>query len=196
MSKLHLVWIVAVALIVMLSLGHRGESTKFFGIAETREIVINSENPVELKRMLVVAGQEIREGDLLVELDRPGLTLQQTFDIYVRAIQDRDLDALMTTVTDGSDFVFLTSSGRVIDSRAGYRQFHVDWFAEESWTIVFDMLELREGVEYGYVLTKYHYEGRDREGEPYESDSYFTLIFHREDGMWKVVQDQITPIRE
>jgi len=128
--------------------------------------------------------------------NRPGLSLQQTFDLYVRAIHDRDLDALMSTVTSGPDFVFLTTSGRLIDSPEAYRQFHVDWFAEQGWIITFRVLKLREGIEYGYVLTKYHYEGLNAEGERYESDSYFTLIFHREDDMWKVVQDQITPIRD
>lgn len=138
----------------------------------------------------------VRPGEAQIRLNESGMSLQQTFDVYVRAIHDRDVNALMTTVTDGPDFVFLTTSGRIIDSRAGYRQFHVDWFADEGWTIEFDMLQLSEGAEYGYVLTKYHYEGLDPEGKPYESDSYFTLIFHREDGMWKVVQDQITPVRD
>ena len=102
----------------------------------------------------------------------------------------------MSTVTAGPKMVFLTTSGRIIDTVEGYRQFHIDWFSESDWKIDFHMMELHEGAEYGYILTKYHYQGKDPDGKDYESDSYFTLIFHMEDGMWKVVQDQITPIKK
>jgi ketosteroid isomerase-like protein len=129
-------------------------------------------------------------------LNSPGLSLQGTFDLYVRSIHERDLEALMSTVTSGPKMIFLTTSGRVIDTVEGYRRFHVEWFAEQGWTIDFKMIELREGVEYGYVLTKYRYAGKDPEGRAYESESYFTLIFHKQDDMWKVIQDQITPIRK
>jgi ketosteroid isomerase-like protein len=128
-------------------------------------------------------------------LNRAGLTIADTFDIYIHSIQNRDLEALMSTVTDGSEMVFLTTSGRLIGTVEGYRQFHIEWFAETGWRIEFEKLKAHEGSDYGYVLTKYHYEGNDEEGRRYQSDSFFTLIFHKEGGMWKVVQDQITPIR-
>jgi ketosteroid isomerase-like protein len=127
--------------------------------------------------------------------NRPGLSIKETFDLYLKAIEARDVDALMTTVTTGEDFTFLTTRGSKIDSVAGYRQFHVEWFAEENWTMTTEVLNMHEGTDYGYVLSKYHYEGLDAEGNPYKSDSYFILLFHKEEGMWKVIHDQITQIR-
>lgn len=78
MKKLFFAWIVAFIALVIISVINKGESTKFYGIAETMEIVVNSENSVVIKKIHVVQGQMISEGDTIIELDRPELTRQIT----------------------------------------------------------------------------------------------------------------------
>jgi len=126
--------------------------------------------------------------------NRPGLSLRATFDIYVRAIHNSDLPSLFSTVTDGQDFFFLTGTGKLIDSREGYYTFHEEWFKETGWEMPVELLEVREGKEYGYTVAKFHYKQKMPEGGRYNLDSYFTLIFRKEDRMWKVVGDICTPI--
>ena len=126
--------------------------------------------------------------------NRPGLSLKATFDLYVQAIHNSDLKSLFTTVTDGQDFFFLTSTGKLIDSREGYYTFHEDWFKETGWEMPVELLEVHEGKDYGYTVAKFYYKQRLPESGTYNLDSYFTLIFHKEDGMWKVVGDICTPI--
>lgn len=130
-----------------------------------------------------------------VEKNRPGLTLEETFWIYVQSIQDSDLERLFTTVTEGKDFFFLTSQGHLIDSREAYYQFHEDWFKEEDWEMPVELLRAHEGQNYGYTLAKFMFRGRMPEGGHYALDSFFTLIFSKENGMWKVVGDACTPIK-
>ena len=72
---LYLVWLLIIAVAVII-LKYKTESTKFYGIADTREIVINSENAVEIKNVHVVPGQAITKGTLLIALDRSELTLE------------------------------------------------------------------------------------------------------------------------
>ena len=38
--------------------------------------------------------------------NRPGLTLKETFDLYVQSVQNSDLENLFTTVTDEGKFFF------------------------------------------------------------------------------------------
>lgn len=54
----------------------RHEPTKFYGIADTKETVINANGSVEIKQLPVVQGQTVKTGDTLVVLDRPELTLK------------------------------------------------------------------------------------------------------------------------
>jgi len=129
-----------------------------------------------------------------LEENRPGLSLKETFELYVRSIQNSDLKSLFTTVSNNPKFFFLTSRGRLIDSREGYYKFHEEWFKEKEWKMPVDFLEAVEGKDYGYTNAIYHYIGKTPEGGWAGLDSYFTMIFHKEDGMWKVVADVCTPI--
>jgi len=54
----------------------RSEPTKFYGLADTKETVINANGSVDIKRLSVVQGQAVKTGDTLVILDRPDLTLK------------------------------------------------------------------------------------------------------------------------
>ena len=65
---------------------------------------------------------------IAAEENRPSLSLRETFDIYVRAVHNSDLKGLFTTVTKNEKFFFLTSTGKLIDTRQDYYKFHEDWF--------------------------------------------------------------------
>jgi nitroreductase/ketosteroid isomerase-like protein len=128
------------------------------------------------------------------EENRPGLSLKETFELYVRSIQNSDLKSLFTTVSNNPKFFFLTSRGRLIDTLEGYYKFHEEWFKEKEWEMPVELGEVVEGKDYGYTNAIYHYRGKTPEGGWSGLDSYFTMIFHKEDGMWKVVADVCTPI--
>lgn len=72
---LYLVWFLAIGVVAVI-LNYRTNSFQFYGIADTREIIINTERAVEVKNIQVVSGQEIKKGNLLIELDRPELTME------------------------------------------------------------------------------------------------------------------------
>ncbi|RKX20473.1 MAG: hypothetical protein DRP26_01605 [Candidatus Zixiibacteriota bacterium] len=125
--------------------------------------------------------------------NQSGLSIKETFNLYVKAVQNSNLEGLFTTVTDSDDFFFLTANGKLID-RKGYYDFHKEWFKERDWEMPVELLKVRQGNEYGYTNAIFHYRSKTPEGKTYLLDSYFTLIFHKENGMWKVVADVCTPI--
>jgi len=43
---------------------------------------------------------------VFAEQNRPGLSLKETFEIYVKAVQNSDLKTLFTTVTSNEKFFF------------------------------------------------------------------------------------------
>jgi nitroreductase/ketosteroid isomerase-like protein len=128
-------------------------------------------------------------------LNRPGLTLRQTFDLYVKAVQSSDLEGLFSTVSNKESFFFLTSTGRLIDTRKGYREFHEEWFKEKDWEMPVDTVSVQEAGDSGRAMAQFHYRQKMADGRTALLDSWFTLFFEREDGMWKVAADICTPIR-
>ncbi|MBK27021.1 MAG: hypothetical protein CME70_23660 [Halobacteriovorax sp.] len=52
------------------------ESTEYLGIADTKEININSSHSVKIRNIHVIPGQTVEEDELLMELERPDLDLR------------------------------------------------------------------------------------------------------------------------
>ncbi|WP_027359796.1 HlyD family secretion protein [Desulforegula conservatrix] len=73
---LYSAWLVVLVITIAISFVYHQESTSFSGIAETREIVVNSESPVDIRRINVTEGQTVEKGTLLVELSSPELVLK------------------------------------------------------------------------------------------------------------------------
>lgn len=142
----------------------------------------------------IVIMNAILLGDLMAQ-NSPDLSLRQVFDLYVRSIQSSDLEALFTTVTDNDNMTFIDSRGKLINTRQGYYDFHEKWFEDKDWGMPVELLEVHEGQDYGYTVARFLFRGGLSDTTVYHLDSYFTLIFHKEEGMWKVVADLCSPIR-
>ncbi|GBC59200.1 hypothetical protein DENIS_0136 [Desulfonema ishimotonii] len=89
MRLFYSIWFLAIIGVAMMSMTHKNESASFYGITETREIYVNHDTAIEIRKIHVIPGQEVRHGDLLVEFDRPEL------DIKINAIYHQ-LEALKT----------------------------------------------------------------------------------------------------
>lgn len=85
--KLTLAWILSIVGIVALGFLYQGKSVMFTGVAEATETTVSVQSAVEVVAVHVVVGQEIKDGDTLVELSRGDLVLRMN---EVK----RELDAL------------------------------------------------------------------------------------------------------
>ncbi len=151
-----------------------------------------------MKRMLYFCSLVIVVFSLQTETKaqaNPGNSLQETFELYVKSVQKSDLEGLFSTVSDNERFYFLTSNGKLINSRQGYYNFHENWFKETNWEMPVELLQIHENEDYGYTIAIFHYQHELPEGGKYNLDSYFTLIYHKENEKWKVIADICTPIK-
>jgi multidrug resistance efflux pump len=76
MKRFYIATILIVGILIGLTAYYRSEPDTFYGIADTKEIVINSESPVEVRRIWVAQGQKVQAGDTLLELFNPELELK------------------------------------------------------------------------------------------------------------------------
>ena len=64
-------------------------TTKYLGIADTKEITINTSHAVKIKKIHVIPGQAVKKNELLLELERPDLDLK----IYELESELKELNA-------------------------------------------------------------------------------------------------------
>ena len=70
---LYPVWAFVCIILAYLAIQEKNQTNRFKGVTELDEIVINTEYPVEIKRVHVMPGQAVAKGELLIELQRPDL---------------------------------------------------------------------------------------------------------------------------
>lgn len=68
-----IVWTACLTGVVSLGVYMSSESVSFLGIADSREMQVNFAYPVEIRRIHVIPGQNVKKGDLLIELDQSEL---------------------------------------------------------------------------------------------------------------------------
>lgn len=122
--------------------------------------------------------------------------LRATLDKHLAAINARDLDALLSTVTESTKLTTILPDGRVLATREAYRQLHVDWFADRDWRMVFDIEDVERMGDTGIARVRYDSQAKDEAGE-YVSRriAQLTLVFRHQAGGWRLVYDQNTPVK-
>ena len=76
MRRIYVLCAVLIVALAALTLYYRAEPDTFYGIADTKEITISSGSAVEIRRIAVVQGQLVAQGDTLLELLNPDLEMR------------------------------------------------------------------------------------------------------------------------
>lgn len=127
-------------------------------------------------------------------INAPQGSFAAALEAHLQAIRQRDLDALADTVTTGDELILIFPNGSRTDTREEYLDFHRSWFADTGWRMHVELLHVIERPALGLALMKYRYESTTPDGEPRTSINYVAMTFAKEDGAWRLVFDQNTPI--
>lgn len=114
---------------------------------------------------------------------------RSTVAAHVEAIQGRDLDGLLATVTAGDRLTLIFPDGTTSHTRQEYVDFHRGWFADDGWAMEFEPVSVlvRSGVGVALMRTTYTDDAGSRRG-------MLALTFSHEAGRWVLVFDKNTRI--
>lgn len=115
------------------------------------------------------------------------MSFLEALEEHIDAIRMRDIDRFAATLAD--DVRLVGGEGGVIEGRENAVAAHRDWFMDDRWTFEPEILWTREEAGAAWALTRVTY----REAE---NTKLFMLLFLfvEEDGEWRLVYDQNTPI--
>lgn len=116
----------------------------------------------------------------------------QTLQKHLDAVANRDLDALLATVSQKPGLTLVMPNGKIIAGFVAYRDFHQTWFADPDWTFSPKVESTLLTPELCHAAIAVEYKDLDREGNPYEQKLYLSLLFRLEQGHWLLVHDQNT----
>lgn len=120
-------------------------------------------------------------------------SFRETLNRHVAAIQSRDYQGIVDTITKGDTLILIFPNGERYDTREQFLAFHREWFADPAWVMVLEPVGVWEGRDYGYALYRTSYDP-DGAGPTPGRPAYLSLGFQLEDGQWRLVHDQNTRI--
>jgi ketosteroid isomerase-like protein len=117
-------------------------------------------------------------------------------EAHIAAVAARDMEALLPTLTHGEGLTMIAPDGQRFDTRQQYIDFHTQWFAapDEGRLEVIEYARFIESAELGQVFLKYRYSFKDASGAMQSMVNWLTLTLALEEGAWRLVFDQNTPI--
>lgn len=115
-------------------------------------------------------------------------TFLEALEEHIDAIRERDIDRFAATLAK-DDVHFVGGEGGIIEGRENAVAAHREWFMDDRWTFEPEILWTREEAGAAWALTRVSY----REAENRKHFLLF-LLFVQEDGEWRLVYDQNTPI--
>ena len=122
--------------------------------------------------------------------------IRHVLDKHLKAIQDKDLPALMQTVTNKQSLTTIFPSGGVIKTRTEYEKLHVDWFKTDDWRMLFRVDDVMTFHDSAIARVYYDSQKKQADGQfVTKTEAILTLVFVKENGEWRLVYDQNTPIK-
>ena len=110
---------------------------------------------------------------------------------HLNAVQNRDLDTLVDTLTTSDDLqVIFPDGSRTIGTQAVI-DFHLEWFKDKNWIWTPTIDRIVEGGEQSTALVKYTYQSNSADSK---RTYWLVLVFQLENGSWRLIHDQNTNI--
>lgn len=114
---------------------------------------------------------------------------------HLEAVAGRDMEALLPTLTTGEALIMIAPDGKTFNTRQEFVDFHRAWFASnDGGHLEFEIVRTIDSAELGHALVRYSYMSRGPDGAIRTSTNWLALTFALEDGHWRLVFDQNTPI--
>lgn len=122
-------------------------------------------------------------------------SFEAQIDRHVASVTERDMDALVATITTGEDLLLILPSGRMTPGRSDYLALHETLFADPAWRMTFRRVAVTQTRDYAHALYRVTFDA-DGPGAAPANASWLSLGFRLENDEWRLVHDQNTRIPE
>lgn len=120
------------------------------------------------------------------------MSFQQTLERHLQAVQDRDLDAFLSTVAQDGSLTMILPNGSLLDDYAEIVELHEEWFADPEWQLTTELVTEHETSAMGVALLLVTYQDVDEAGEPIQFQYFLSLTFAKRAEEWLLIHDQNT----
>ncbi|MEM7030063.1 MAG: nuclear transport factor 2 family protein [Chloroflexota bacterium] len=120
------------------------------------------------------------------------MTFEDTLQEHLSAIENRDLEAFMSTIANDGTLTIILPNGTILDDYQKIIDFHKGWFDDPDWSLALTPIRQWQSDQVGMAIFNVIYHDLDAEGNPYQLAYILSLIFAKQGQGWLLVHDQNT----
>ncbi len=119
-----------------------------------------------------------------------------TMQKHLDAVANKDLKSLAETLSPDGQMQLILPGTEIIDSVAGFLQFHEDWFKNPDWTFATEILHATVGQQLAVVVVQIIYREPLRDGKPYFNRMTVSYALEKTQSQWYVIKDHASSVEK
>ena len=141
------------------------------------------------------------EPEKKLETVKPNPTLNKemlltAMNTHMKAVSDRDLEALKSTLSPNGNMQLILPGMEVIETVDGFMEYHREWFEAKDWSFDYNILNTEVGETMGMVVMSFTYKEPESDGKPYFNRMVISYDLQKIDGTWYVVKDHASSVEK
>lgn len=153
--------------------------------------------PIQFANCFSQRNSDIRSDNILLkEIESKKSVNEKTFLetllAHLNAIQNRDLDGYIKTISKKSDITMIFPDGSMLNNKDSIIAMHKDWFTSKTWIFNYTIEETIIKENFAIALLAINYHDIDKQGKPIEANNLLSLTFENQEGVWRLIFDQNT----
>lgn len=130
-----------------------------------------------------------------VEKNKKSFTVEQANANYFKAVRNRNLEVMLSYVTKSNEIPFVMGDGALKKTKKEYKDFHISWFSDNKWDMDIEIMNIAKNGTTALITGKTNYYA-DKKDKNKIDNLIVTMIYAKEDGMWKVIGDICSAIEK
>lgn len=122
--------------------------------------------------------------------------LLTSMNTHMRAIADRDLKVLQSTLSPQGNMQLILPGMEIIEKVDGFMEYHREWFAAKDWSFDYSILNSEVGETKAMVILSFIYKEPERDKKPYFNRMVASYDLQKIVGKWYVIKDHASSIEK
>ena len=120
--------------------------------------------------------------------------VKATMQKHLNAVSKKDLKALRSTLSPEGQMQLILPGQEIIDTVAGFMDFHQTWFAQPDWTFETQIINIEAGKQLAMAVVQIIYREPMRDGKPYFNRMTVSYDLKKIGGQWYVIKDHASSV--
>lgn len=144
--------------------------------------------------LLTACHQQTTKPDVNAQSEREAVIA--LLEKHLTAVSNKDLTTLAETLPPDGKMQLILPASEIIETTAGFMQFHETWFKHPNWTFETEILNVTVSSDLAMAVVQSMYREPLRDDKPYFNRMIISYDLKKVAGKWYVLKDHASSVEK